>query len=296
MIHLIMYLLGVATFISNIVTVFTKGIRIGSDAYYEVRELYESSDSRNVTTTRLYVVKRDFTIKNCSQSDYLDGNLANYKFIVNRITIAYFWIAELAKLILSTIELYLQFIAFRKDEPETDSSSGQGCCCKICSKTCSGCISASRKIMKAIYSSTAYAMPTFLMDAFNYSTPCLQTKYVVIWSEGEFRIIMYYASLTAYAIMLSLLLYRQFNKDFLKREQNNQSSSSRQSSEKGCKGDCRVLQFIFLILLISVLFSWTTSIIVFFQMLIVKEAPKLVVVSGITMIVFSFLSECLCSH
>ena len=293
-----LFLFSIGTLISNIITAFSKGARLFNGGYYEITQSPWPSGNRSVISKELYVVKRDFLIENCSRYDYIHGNLANYKYIANGATIAFFWIAELTKLILSIIDIYLAVVAYRDEGP--DKPTHRNACCRACCKVCNCCVCVLTVLMKVIFISTAYAMPTYFMSAFDYTTPCLKTQYELIYASWEPLILMYYVSIITYAIILFLVAGRSLNENFLRCRPNKVSNSSSESSKDDESADSigsgTIVSICFTIVVMSVLVTTFTSLIVFFQMLIVKHGAKLTAASSAICILLNIFTMCFQSY
>jgi hypothetical protein len=295
-------------FIYDIITVFAKSTSIVNAGYTEVKR--STWFYRNTTrdSYKFYVVKNGFTIDNCSESDYIDDGVEIYNFIVNRFTLAFFLVSEFGKLALIILTIYLAFRKLRQGDPNGKGEKKKKNCwdkfCACCS-CCCRCLGISLWMLyNKVVIATTFSIPTYLLDAFDYSTPCLQLKYSILLTDLSPIIPIHFLNILIYMVFSVIAVWLR-NRSSSKKASENKNEpiemrqiseyTSNESSDQSYGSGSRTSGLIFVYLVFCLILGVAT----FFQMLITKHGPKIQVAANSATIILGILQNirgcCCCS-
>ena len=227
---------------------------------------------------------------NCQRSDYIHSkDLENYNFIKDGTTIAFFWVAELIKLSISTVDLYVAIKIWRQINNKPKALKDETCCHR-CKNTCICCLKIIGKVLKIVFISTTYAIPTYLINAFDYETPCLVARYNVIGTSWRYLIVLYYFSITLYGLVSMTMIVSQFSEDC------KQCGQDCLDDMKG-RDEKTSLRYKFVtnigsVILLALTIVWCFSFVTFFQMLFISYGPKFTAVAGAVDMIVRFGIQC----
>ena len=284
--YLILFLYGIISFMYDIFAIFSKGVGIIRGDYYEFRKNSSSTfDNQTGISGEFYVVKKGFTFQNCNKSDYMT-NKKIYKYIKNGATIAFFWIAALSKLTVSTMDIYLEIKEYRADEPAQLEKNSFG---EKCQQTCiyagKGCL----MLIKIIFISTTCAIPTFMMAFYDYKTPCLILKTLdgVLHNllDSDFMIITYYINIIIISMILLVFAVKRYHPEFC-----SMNKSNREKSDDICRR-IQIVAIIVIVIGFYTLINNFVSLFIFWHTLTIKFEGKFTAIcSALTLVTATILN------
>lgn len=285
-----LFLFGLSTLINNIVKSFVNGLRVRIGNYDEIRESTWPIGNTTKISEELYVVKESYSVYNCQQSDYINSDdLGNYNFIKDGTTIAFFWVAEFIKLSISIVDLYVAIQIWRQIDIKPNSSTDETAC-QRCKNACICCLKITGKVLKIVFISTTYAIPTYLINAFDYDTPCLVARYNVIGTSWEYLIVLYYFSIVLYGLVSMGMIVSQFIEGCRKCGQDCLDDMKDRDEKTSLR--CKFVVNIGSAILLALMIVWCFSLLTFFQMLFINYGPKFTAVAGAVDMIVRFGMQC----